>query len=300
MKAKYLSASVAAALALATMSPAYAMMPVFDAANYSANTTTAVSTTLIAVKMHGVLEALGGEGSDRYGKEINFWDQSIHNDEVNNEYNELNQQYNTKNLYHSEVNTNYLVENNYYCNIGSIGEGGGDNGSVSMLADEGSGQVCHGEAESGTIVIPIPVAYGVGKFGAHDEATAYMDQARGALADVGAQDTTRLTTVMDGNAMQAAAVDSQTADFENQSKRLKTLASQATSNMGSRMQAVYANQIAAAQTGEMMQMRALMLADQNAQLLRAQESASLEARQSAAESRLRAAPVLSQTASRSW
>jgi len=300
MKAKYLSASVAAALALATMSPAYAMMPVFDAANYSANTTTAVSTTLIAVKMHGVLEALGGEGSDRYGKEINFWDQSIHNDEVNNEYNELNQQYNTENLYHSEVNTNYLVENNYYCNIGGSSGVGGGGGGIPVLASEGGGQICSGDPGAGEIVIPIPTAYGVGKFGAFDEATAYMDDARATLADVGTQDTSRLTTVMDGNAMQAAAIDSQTAEFDEQSKRLKSLAGLATSNMGSRMQAAYSNQIAAAQTGEMMQMRALMLADQNAQLLRAQESASLEARQSAAESRLRAAPVLSQTASRSW
>jgi len=271
MKHKRLSAMLGVALATAVASPAYAVLPVYDFANHTANAVTGVATTLTALKMHAVkkslrdiessLQNMGGNNAGYYDEIKTHWGDT---------------------LYHNEVNTTYLEENNFFCNTG-----GGEQGS-GAVANSGSGasggQICG--TPSGDIDVGIPIYVGVGQFGGTD-ATAYMDASRESLDGVGGNDLDRLTNVMDGNRTQANAIDAQTSRFDAQGEHLQQLARMSTQNMGSRMQAAYSNQLAAAQTSEMMQMRALMLADQNAQVVRAQESAAFDARQSRVEASLR-------------
>lgn len=286
MKHKRLTMMLGVALATAAASPAYAITPVYDMANHTANGVTGAATTLTAVKMHYVkkslrdiensLQNMGGNNTTYYDDIKEHWDNS---------------------QYHNEVNTNYLTENNYYCNIGSGGDAGA--GGTRDGSGESTGQVCGG-SESGDIDVGIPIYVGVGKFGDQGSSAAYMDASQQVLEGVVGNDRTRLGTVMAGNATQAHAIDAQAAQFNAQGQHLQQLASISTRNMGSRMQAAYSNQLAAAQTGEMMQMRALMLADQNAQVLRAQEAAAFDARQSVVEASLRATPELDRTDVRSW
>lgn len=279
MKHKRLTLMLSAALAASASSSAYAVTPVYDMAVHSSTTATAIAAALIYDEMLYTRKNTGT---------------MLDNDNIY--YNDMREQWDVQQT-HNENNTDYnnetIVyhrENNYYCNAGE--------GEASSLATGGD-YFC-GDDAPGDGDIPIPGAYGAGKFGDHDTSVAYMDSSRRILDEVGAHDAGRMRTVMEGNAVQAKAVDMQVADFDAQRERLQTLGSLSTKNMGARMQAAYSNQIAAVQTGEMMQMRALMLADQNAQLLREQEASALDAKQSVAESGLRAQPNLGAASVSAW
>lgn len=295
MKHRCLSLSVAGALALAFVSPAQAVMPVLDGANLAVNTANSVANVATALKMHLVLDRLNNMGDT----DITY---HIKNEEYNNQFVEHNkkvisfyEEFNTHNENVENHNTqiaNFYKQNNYYCNIGT-----GDGGGVRVA---GGDQNCIGNGDPGEIIIPIPVNYGVGAFGDYDNADAYMADSRQVLDGLVDHDNKRFKAVMDSNAVQAQAVDQQARAFTDDISRLKVLTEASTANMGSRMQAVFSNQIAAAQTAEMMQMRALMLADQNAQVVRAQEVAARSAREAVAERRLRAAPDLSTEAVSRW
>lgn len=155
-----------------------------------------------------------------------------------------------------------------------------------------------GGIDEGEVIIP--TLQGPATFGGQGSATAYMQDTRKVLDQVVGNDNQRFTTVMDGNSLQAQAVDAQTREFQMQSANLQALTAKSTANMGARMQAAFSNQLAAAQTGEMMQMRALMLADQNAQVVREQEAAARGARESVAASKLRVVPNLEQASIGNW
>ncbi len=297
MKHRCLSVSVGAVMALSTIGSAQAVLPVYDMANHVTNTANLAVNGTIALKMHSVMDSLNNMG----GNNTNYYNEYKYYNEQNDYYNEQNDYYN-KEVYNHNVDVtnhntkiaNYYKENNYYCNIGT---GDGDGGGVRVA---GGDQNCIGNGDPGEIIIPIPVSYGVGAFGDYDNADAYMADSRQVLDGLVDHDNKRFKAVMDSNAVQAQAVDQQARAFTDDSNRLKALTEASTANMGSRMQAVFSNQIAAAQTAEMMQMRALMLADQNAQVVRAQEVAARSAREAVAERRLRAAPDLSTEAVSRW
>ena len=279
MNHRLLSLSAGVALALAAISPAQAVVSVLDGANLVSNTVSAVANTATAIKMHYVIDRLDYMSTKDDG----------HYDEQNY-YDVLNEDHNT-------VVANYNEVNNYYC-----GTEGGKPPIPGPRADggegeEGGGMTCGG-IEEGEVIIP--TLRGPATFGTHGDAIAYMDESRQVLGGVVGTDNQRFTTVMDGNSLQAQAVDAQVREFQMQSANLQALSQKSTTNMGTRMQAAFSNQLAAAQTGEMMQMRALMLADQNAQVVREQEAAARGARESVAASKLRAAPDLELTSVVSW
>lgn len=281
MNHRLLSLSAGVALALAAISPAQAVVPVLDGANLVVNTVSAVANTATAIKMHYVIDRLDYMSTKDDG----------HYDEQNY-YDVLNEDHNT-------VIANYNQVNNYYCGTeGEEGEGGA--GVRSEDGGENGGQVCNA-FNPGEIDIPTPTLYGAGQFGAHaDSATAYMDKSKEVLGGLVGNDSQRFTSVMNGNTAQAKAVGSQIDQFDAQSQGLLELGKGATANMGARMQAAYSNQVAVAQTAEMMQMRALVLAEQNAQLVREQEAAARGARESIAESNLRVKPALNAASIKSW
>lgn len=274
MNHRLFSLSAGIALAVAATSPAQAGVPVIDLANLVPNTVSAVANTATAIKMHYVIDRLDYMST----KDDGHYDEQNYYDVLNQDHNNL-------------VN-NYNEVNNYYCDS----DGGGGEGA-GLLGEDG-GQICGGGA--GEVIIPIPVAYGVGHFGTYDSADSYMKDSQKALTDLADHDSGRFTAVMKGNAAQAEAVDAQSREFDIQSAKLKQLARESTGNMGARMQAAYSNQVAVAQTAEMMQMRALVLAEQNAQVVREQEAAARGARESIAESNLRVKPSLNAASIKSW
>lgn len=279
MNHRLFSLSAGIALALAATSPAQAGVPVIDLANLVPNTVTAVATTATAIKMHYVIDRLDYMST----KDDGHYDEQNYYDVLNQDHNNL-------------VN-NYNEVNNYYCGTdeGEGGEGGGG-----VLGAEGGGQVCNNAGLPGEIIIDPPALYGAGSFGGRANAQTYMTETKQMLGDVVGNDSERFTSVMDGNTAQAQAVDSQVQAFAMEGATLSTLAKQSTGNHGARMQAAYANQIAVAQTGEMMKMRALVLAEQTAQVVREQEAAARGARESIAESNLRAKPALNAASIKSW
>lgn len=280
MNHRLLSLSAGVALALAAISPAQAVVPVLDGANLVANSVSAVANTATAIKMHYVIDRLDYMSTKDDG----------HYDEQNY-YDILNEDHNT-------VVANYNEVNNYYC--GTEGEEGEGGAGTFSEGGEAGGQVCNNAGLPGEIIVDPPALYGAGNFGGRADAKAYMDDTRAVLGNVVGNDNQRFTSVMDGNAAQAEAVEKQVQAFGTEGATLSQLAKQSTANMGTRMQAAYSNQIAVAQTGEMMKMRALVLAEQNAQLVREQEAAARGARESVAASKLRAAPDLELTSVVSW
>lgn len=299
-KKNKLSWLISGALCAAVVAPASALTPVIDGANLAvntenaaANTANAVVNALTAAKMHVVMDELkrandqlnnmGGDQTTYYQDLRQFWE---------------------NNTSHLENNTNYLTENNYHCNNGASpslageGEGGG-----------GGGMVCY--PAEGDVGGEIPTTYGAGDFYAYDDAKdekkeklnteTYMERSRTAsLQGIASEDNQRLKALMDGNQVQAKALQLQAEGFADDAARLERLRKESTVSMGSRMQASYANQLAAAQMGEAMNMRALLLADQQAQLVRAQEAAAHDARQSAAANRLRPDISLDAVSLQSW
>lgn len=288
MKHRCLFVSVGAIMAMSAISSAKAVDGVYDAANHITNTANLAVNGTIALKMHSVMDSLNNMG----GNNTNYYNEYKYYNEQNDYYNKEVYNHNVEVTNHNKQVAIYNEQNNYYCNIGT-----GDGGGVRVA---GGDQNCIGNGDPGEIIIPIPVNYGVGAFGDYDNADAYMADSRQVLDGLVDHDNKRFKAVMDSNAVQAQAVDQQARAFTDDSNRLKALTDASTANMGSRMQAVFSNQIAAAQTAEMMQMRALMLADQNAQVVRAQEVAARSAREAVAERRLRAAPDLSTEAVSRW
>lgn len=288
MSKKYMKRGLlSAALALAGFgsSSAFAVgdLPVFDALNYTANAVTAGSTawtaaytTWIYYKLDDINRSITqtGDGTllgtteniynktDNIDKSVTNIDESVtHIDESTTKI--LN--YEQKNF---DINKEFnYITNNYY--------GTGDGGIIPTNVDEG-------------LAVMLDSANVKGYTDKYKDAMSYKDNMADAtnLTDVGVQGTVMQKTANDAL---VNTLSSQRDSLKQQAVDLKRLAEDSVSPEaeGHGKQLQYANALAGTQAAQMMQIREMMLASENARAASAQADADRKSRQVAASQSLR-------------
>jgi conjugal transfer/entry exclusion protein len=285
MSKKYMKRAVlGSALAMATMGSGsvFALgVPVFDAANFVSNTVTAVKTTLIWKEMlkansrlTSIDNSLTGDGKNTMLSHTTNIDESttnIDNTTTHIDNTTTNIDKTTTQIYditqsNYEINKEFNTTNNYY---------GVDDGGI--IPTDGL------DTEVAAMLAGANVDAYVGNY---KDAQSYEDNVatKESLADVG---VTASQNEKKANDALVKTLSSHSESIKQQEDGLNSLVQGATEAQGHGRQLQYANALAGAQAAQLMQIREMMLASENARAATAQADADRTARHTAASLSLR-------------
>lgn len=278
MSKKYMKRGLlSAALAVGTLGSgsAFAAKAVFDEINYSANAVTAGSTAWTAAHTTWIFWSLNRntKGSMLYST------QNIDNSTKNIDSSTKNIDITTTHIDESVTNIKEITNSNYeinktFNNIVNNYYGTGDGGIIPTSIDAGVAELL-----------------GSGKVGEYT--SSYKDADSYAKDNLVSKDN--LTKVgMEASKNQKIANDAlvktlslHNASVKQQEEGLQQLVEEATKAQGHGNQLQYANAIAGAQAAQLMQVREMMLASENARAAAAQSDADRQSRQVVAAQSLR-------------
>lgn len=280
MSKKYMKRGVlSVALAAATMSSGsvFALgVPVFDAANFVVNTVTAVKTTLIWKEMlkansrlTSINNSLTGDGKNTMLSHTTNIDNTTTN--IDNTTTHIDQ---TTNQIYDITQKNYEINKEFYNTTNNYTYYGSDDGGIIPTQRD---EKLEAMLDSKNVASYI---------GNYQDAKSYKDSVASAdnLTDVGITASENEKTANDAL---VNTLSSHSTTIKQQEDGLNSLVKDASAAQGHGKQLQYANALAGAQAVQLVQLREVMLASENARAAAAQADADRSARQTAVSLSLR-------------